>query len=164
MEFANKPVQKGCLIPSAWQYTVDQATGDPFYVNAASDCIVYKFDYMFKRLHKKKVKFSKAVTLIPPQSVISVVEEPVPEHAISSHIYSTLPQFKDGTMSQPIQLDEDKLSEALLDLTNIQLLPKKQQKRHTQVFELVKSHGAVLSKEHGETNNDSVDSPNLLEH
>jgi hypothetical protein len=66
-------------------------------------------------------------------------------------------------VSQPIQLDKEELSEALLDLTNTQLLPKKQQKRRKQVFEPVKSEGAVLGEEHWETNNDTVDSPNLLE-
>jgi hypothetical protein len=29
------------LIPSGWQRTVDQTTGDPFYVNVTSGQVVY---------------------------------------------------------------------------------------------------------------------------
>ncbi len=103
-------------------------------------------------------------TPIPHHSVISVFEEAVPDRAVSSHVYSTPPRrFKDGTLSQPIQLDKDELSEALSDLTNTQLPPRKQLKRLKRVFKPVKSQGAVLGKDDWETDNDKVGSPNLLE-
>jgi hypothetical protein len=174
MEFVKKPAPKGRPIPSGWQRTVDPATGDHFYVSASSGRVVYKFDDMFKKVYKKTV-VSKAVTPIPaPQSVISVFEESVPDRAVSSHVYSTPPRrFKDGTLSQPIQLEEeedelsDELSEALSDLTNTQLPPKRNhQKRRKRVFEAVDesqgTQGAVLGEEHWETDNDTVRSPNLL--
>jgi hypothetical protein len=76
----------------------------------------------------------------------------------------TPPRFKDGTLSQAIQLEEDALSEALSDLTNTQLPPERHhQKRRKRVFEAVKeSQGTVLGEEHWETDNDTVRSPNLL--
>jgi hypothetical protein len=101
-----------------------------------------------------------------------VFEEAVPDRAVWRHVYSTPPRFKDGTLSQPIQLEEnelsDELSEALLDLTSTQLPPKRhQQKRCKWVFQAVDesqgTQGTVLGEEHWETDNDTVQSPNLLE-
>jgi hypothetical protein len=164
MDFGMKPAPKGRSIPSGWQCTVDHATRDPFYGKAASGRVVYKFDNMFKQLVKKTAKISKAVTPIPPYSLLSpFLKRPFQIGPSSlSHVYLTPPWFEDSTLSQPIQLDEDELSEALSDLTNTQLPPKRQQKRRKRVF-AVKSQGAIVGEEHWETNNDTVASPNLLE-
>jgi hypothetical protein len=42
--------------------------------------------------------------------------------------------FKDGSLSKPVMLDDDDVSEALLDLTNTQMMKKKPPKRHKGVF------------------------------
>jgi hypothetical protein len=117
---------------------------------------------MFKRV-VKKVKNSQAVTPIVSLLVISISDDAIPDRAVSTHVYSTLPRFEDGTLSQPIQLDEDELSEALLDLMNTQLYPKRRQKRRKRVFEPVKSQGAVVGEEYWETDNSTVTSLNLLD-
>jgi hypothetical protein len=170
MDFVKKPAAKVKPIPSGWQRTEDPATGDPVYVHAATGRVVFKFNDMLKRVVKKK-KTRQAVTPIASQSVISVLEDAVPDRAVSSHVYSTPPRFDDGTLSQPIQLDEDELSEALSDLTNTQLYQKSwpiREKRRKRVFEPVESQedaadeSAVVGEERWETDNDSAASPNLL--
>jgi hypothetical protein len=66
-------------------------------------------------------------------------------------------------------LDEDELSEALLDLTNTQLYPKRWPKRRKRVYEPVKSQpdaeeGPVVGEERWESDNDGtvVTSPSNL--
>jgi hypothetical protein len=172
MDFVKKPAAKVISrIPSGWQWTEDPATGDPVYVNTATGHVVYNFNGMLKRV-VRKIKTSQAVTPIASQSVILVLEDAVPDRAVSSHVYSTPPRFEDGTLSHPIQLDEDELSEALSDLTNTQLYPKRRpnpEKRRKWVFEPVESQddaankSAIVGEERWGTDNDTVASPNLLD-
>jgi hypothetical protein len=48
MDFGKTLAAKGWSIPSGWQWTVDPATGDPFYVKVTTGRVIYKFDDMFK--------------------------------------------------------------------------------------------------------------------
>jgi hypothetical protein len=93
MDFVqNCPPPKPRLIPSGWQYTVEQTTGDPFYVNGASGRVIYKYDNMFGRL-KKPPKLSQAVT--PTDRLIqSAIKNMIPDVAVSSHVYSMPPSMK----------------------------------------------------------------------
>ena len=126
MDFVQqRPPPKPWPIPSGWQPTIDQATGDPFYVNGASGHVVYKYDGMFRRL-KKPPKFSQAVTPTD-RSIKSGIKNIIPNVAVSSLVYSTplsmraLSKYMDGTMAKPINLDDDEVSlgsQALPDLTN----------------------------------------------
>jgi hypothetical protein len=63
MEFVKKPAPKGRPIPSGWQRTVDHATGDHFYVSAASGRVVYKFDDMFKGVSNKEKQLLAKLSL-----------------------------------------------------------------------------------------------------
>ena len=170
MDFVqNRHPPKPRAIPSGWQPTVDQTTGDPFYVNGASGRVVYKYDDMFGRL-KKPPKLSQAVTPTD-HSIKSGIENVIPDVAVSSHIYSTPPRFTpsskyiDGTIAKPINLDDDEVSvasQALSDLSNSQFPKKKRQKK---VFTHSMTPGTVLGEEHWETDDDqsnTVLSPNLL--
>jgi hypothetical protein len=128
----NRPPLKPRPIPSGWQHTVDQTTGDLFYVNSASGGVVYKYNDMFGRL-KKPPKLSQAVT--PTDRLIkSGIENVIPDVAVLSHVYSVPPRFKplseymDGIIAKPINLDDDEVSvasQALSDLSNSQFPNKK---------------------------------------
>jgi hypothetical protein len=171
MEFGqnNHPPPKTRPIPSGWQRTVDETTGDPFYVNGTSGQVVYKYDDMFRRL-KKPPKYSQAVTPTD-RSIKSGIENIIPDVAVSSLIYSTPPsmktssKFMDGTIAKPINLDDDEVSlgsQALSDLTNSQM-PNQKKKRN--VFTHSMTPGAVIGEEHWETDDDgsnTVMSTNLL--
>jgi hypothetical protein len=107
MEFVQpRPPPKPRPIPSGWQRTVDQTTGDAFYVNATSSQAVYKYDDLFRML-KKSPKHSFAVTLTDC-SVKSGNENIIPKVAVSSLVYSTPPRmsslskYMDGTMANPL--------------------------------------------------------------
>jgi hypothetical protein len=93
MDFVqNHPPPKPRPIPSGWQRTVDQTTGNPFYVNVASGCVIYKYDNMFGRL-KKTPSSSQAVT--PADGLIkSGIENMIPDVDILSHVYSMPPRLK----------------------------------------------------------------------
>jgi hypothetical protein len=115
MDFVQQhPPPKPRPIPSGWQRTIDQATGDPFYVNGTSGQIVYKYNDMFRR-QKKPLKHSQAVTPTD-RSIKSVIEKIIPDVAVSSLIYSTPPSMRtsskylDGTVTKPIDLDDDEVS------------------------------------------------------
>jgi hypothetical protein len=51
-----------------------------------------------------------------------------PDDALSGaalvNIYATLGCFRDGSASKPAMLDDDDVSDALLDLTNTQMMKK----------------------------------------
>jgi hypothetical protein len=171
MDFVEKrpPPKPQQPIPSGWQRTVCPTTGDPFYVNGTSGQVVYQYKDMFRRL-KKPPKHSQAVTPTD-RSIKSVVEKIIPDVAVSSLIYSTPPSMRtsskylDGTVTKPIDLDDDEVSlasQALSDLTNSQMPKKKKQKK---VFTHSMTPGAVLGEEGWETDDDESDSdisPNLL--
>ena len=133
MEFVEpRPPPKARPIPSGWQCTVDQTTGDPLYVNGSSGSVVYKYNDMFRRL-KKPPGQSQAVTPTD-RSIRSVGDNTIPDVAVSSLCYSTPPKmgssskYMDGTLAKPINLDDDEVSvasQALSDLTNSQLPQKK---------------------------------------
>jgi hypothetical protein len=129
------PPPKPLPIPSGWQCTVDQTAGDAFYVNATSGQVVYQYDDMFRML-KKPPKHSFAIS--PTHcSVKSGNENVIPDVAILSLIYLTPPTMSssskcmDVTVAKPINLDNDEVSlgsQALSDLTNLQL-PKTKEKK-----------------------------------
>ena len=170
MDFVeNRPPPKPRPIPSGWQRTVCPTTGDPFYVNGANGRVVYKYKDMFGRL-KKPPKPSQAVTPTD-RSIKSGIEKIIPDVAVSSLIYSTPPSMRtsskylDGTITKPINLDDDEVSlasQALSDLTNSQMPKIKKRKK---IFTHSMTPGAVLGEEGWETDDnksDTVLSPNLL--
>jgi hypothetical protein len=142
MEFVQpRDPPKARDIPSGWQRTVDQTTGDPMYVNASSGSVVFKFNDMFRRLKKPPRQSHQAVTPTD-RSIRSVDDNIIPDEAVSSLRYSTPPKmaasskYLDGTLAKPINLDDDEVSmgsQALSDLTNSQL-PKK--KKETSFYSL----------------------------
>jgi hypothetical protein len=135
MDFVqNCPPPKPRPIPSGWQRTVDQTTGDPFYVNGASGWGIYKYNNLLGRL-KKPPKLSQAVTLTD-RLIKSGIKNMIPDVAVLSHVYLMPPRFKtlseymDGTIAKLINLDNDKVSvasQALSDLSNSQF-PKQNKK------------------------------------
>jgi hypothetical protein len=172
MDFVqNHPPPKPWPIFSGLQRTVDQTTGDPFYVNGASSRVIYKYDNMFGRL-KKPPKLSQAVT--PTDcSIKSRIEDVIPDGAILSHIYLMPPRFMslskhmDGTIVKPINLEDDEVSvasQSLSDLSNSQFLLGVG-KRQKKVFTHSMTPGIILGEEHWETDDkhsSTVLSPNLL--
>jgi hypothetical protein len=171
MEFVQpRDPPKARDIPSGWQRTVDQTTGDPMYVNASSGSVVFKYNDMFRRLKKPPRQSHQAVTPTD-RSIRSVDDNIIPDEAVSSLRYSTPPKmaasskYLDGTLAKPINLDDDEVSmgsQALSDLTNSQL-PKKKKRRR--VFTHSMTPGAVIGEEYYETDDDedvTVLSPNLL--
>jgi hypothetical protein len=66
MEFVQtRDPPKAWAIPSGWQRTVDQTTGDPLYVNASSGSVVFKYNDMFGRLKKPPGQSHQAVQIVP---------------------------------------------------------------------------------------------------
>jgi hypothetical protein len=135
MEFVQpRPPPKAQAIPSGWQRTVDQTTGDPLYINhASSGSVVFKYNDMFGRLKKPPGQSHQAGTPTD-RSIRSVGDNIIPDVAVSNLRYSTPPKmgpsskYLDGTLAKPIYLDNDEVrmgSQTLSDLTNSQLPKQK---------------------------------------
>jgi hypothetical protein len=128
-----RPPPKARAIPSGWQRTVDQTTGDPLYVNASSGSVVFKYNDMFRRLKKPPRQSHQAVTPTD-RSIRSIGDNIIPDVAVSSLRYLTPPKmgpsskYLDSTLAKPIYLDDDEVSmgsQVLSDLMNSQLPKKK---------------------------------------
>jgi hypothetical protein len=172
MDFVQKPSAPTTRpIPSGWQRTVDQDTGDPFYVNGSTGRVVYKYDDMFRKL-KKPPKHSVAVTPIA-RSVNSGFEKNIPDVAVST-IFFTPPaktkmasSFEDGTQDNPIFLEADEVStasEAVSDLS--QSLPAKKKKAkidfsHSQTTRDVVGETSTWHTDADDSTSNSVSSPGL---
>jgi hypothetical protein len=98
--------------------------------------IVYRYEDIYKTI--------RALMAITPIQALAAAAEPVLGEAVSRvDIFLTPHHFKDGILTKPIELDDDELSDTLLDLTNSQMMLKSCKR----VFHEAKSEGPVLGKE-----------------
>jgi hypothetical protein len=126
--------------------------GDAFYWHVFSGQVFFRFDSM------------KTNWLVTPSQAASALVEFFPDNPVSgANIFATPHHFKDGSSSKPVMLDGDKVSEALLDLTNSQMTKKKPAKRQKIVFLPAEMEGAMTGKEGFESGSENLSmSPNLL--
>jgi hypothetical protein len=93
------------------------------------------------------MKNHHAVTPSQAPSTALAAVELFPDNALSVaalvNIYVTLHHFRDGSLSKPVRLDDDDVSEALSDLTNTHIMKKKPPKRQKRVFYPAKLEGPV---------------------
>jgi hypothetical protein len=137
-----------------WQRNTCEVTGDAFfYLHVASGQIVFRFNDM------------KMNWLVTPSQAASAPVELFPDNPVSgADIFATPRRFKDGSSLKPIMLDDDKVSEALLDLTNLQMMRKRPAKRQRRVFRPAGTEGAKTGEEGFKSSLEiQVMSPNLLD-
>jgi hypothetical protein len=129
-----------------------------FYLHVASGQIVFRFEDM------------KTNRLVMPSQAASAPVKLFPDNPVSgADIFATPRHFKDGSSSKPVMLDDDEVSEALSDLTNLQMNSQSQKKRpakrQRRVFRPAETEEAVTGEEGFESGLDEnlEMSPNLLD-
>jgi hypothetical protein len=102
---------------------------------------VYKFYEMVKHYH--------AVTPSQAPSTALADVKLFPDNALSGaaiiNIYATPHHFRDGSLSKPVMLDDNDVSETLSDLTNTQMTKKKPPQRQKRVLYPAESSNQLKS-------------------